>query len=215
MAPSTPIAAVQFAQLDDQARARIAYETFAILEYDQDGDPGSEWSSDTTEYLGEMFDRYGVQFTDPNTLPTGYRISHHNRPDGTPCPHSDQVTDEPFKRTPAGNIRCADGCPASVVEAVYRNVHPAAACTADGAPIVYYDGQWNHVDADHTGDDDPEPRPGTVGFADVWDADAARAETLGNWDADTLTVGPARRSEIVTAPTVTRAGMPSDQVDAQ
>lgn len=207
MAPSTPIAAVQFAQLDDQARARIAYETFAILEYDEDGDPGSEWSSDTTQYLGEMFDRYGVQFTDPNRLPTGYRISYHNQPDGTACPHSLQLTAEPHKRTPVGDIRCAAGCPTSTVEAVHANLYPAALCLHDDERILYrYPGMsrsWRH-DEEHTCED-AEPAPGTVDFIDVWDAVEARARTLGTWDDALLAVATTRRPEAVTATVATRA----------
>jgi hypothetical protein len=46
-------------------KANLAKEVFEILEYDEDGNPGSEWSSDTTQYLGDLFNRYGVTFTPP------------------------------------------------------------------------------------------------------------------------------------------------------
>lgn len=49
-------------------RASLAEDVFNVLELDEDGNPGSEWSSDTLQALGETFERYGVTFTDPNSL---------------------------------------------------------------------------------------------------------------------------------------------------
>lgn len=55
-----------FERLSRDQKVEIARKTFEILEYDEDGRPGSEWSSDTLQALGELFPAYGVIFTDPN-----------------------------------------------------------------------------------------------------------------------------------------------------
>ena len=39
-------------------------EVFEILEYDENGRPGVEWSSDTTQALGDAFANRGVKFTE-------------------------------------------------------------------------------------------------------------------------------------------------------
>lgn len=54
-----------FAALTDVQRGRLLREVFEILEYDEEGRPGSEWRSDTMQALGELFNRYGVLFTEP------------------------------------------------------------------------------------------------------------------------------------------------------
>lgn len=53
-------------RLDTAQKAILADLVFAALEYDEDGNPGSEWSSDTLQTIGEVFESAGVHFTDPN-----------------------------------------------------------------------------------------------------------------------------------------------------
>lgn len=55
----------QFDALPDWKKASLAAAVFRVLEYDSEGNPGSEWSSDTTQSLGELFATYGVTFTPP------------------------------------------------------------------------------------------------------------------------------------------------------
>lgn len=57
-----------FAALTDDQRARLLGGVFEILEYDEDGEPGQEWSSDTTQDLGELFGHFGIVFTSPEQL---------------------------------------------------------------------------------------------------------------------------------------------------
>lgn len=59
-------ALLAFANLSQAQKARLAWEVFETLEYNSDGNPGNEWGPDTTMQLGQVFDRYGVTFTDPN-----------------------------------------------------------------------------------------------------------------------------------------------------
>lgn len=56
-----------FDALPEWKRLSLAKAVFLVLEYDEDGNPGSEWSSDTTQALGELFERYGIVFTVPET----------------------------------------------------------------------------------------------------------------------------------------------------
>lgn len=49
---------------DDEAEALLR-RVFEILEYNQDGEPGNSWDSDTTQALGEEFGAYGITFTSP------------------------------------------------------------------------------------------------------------------------------------------------------
>lgn len=55
-----------FNALTESDRSRLARDLFTVLEYDSDGNPGSEWSSDTLEDISNVFASYGVTFTDPN-----------------------------------------------------------------------------------------------------------------------------------------------------
>lgn len=59
------IAQQKFDALSTTSKVFIASRVFEILEYD-DGGPGSTWSSDTLQSLGDMFNAHGVVFTDPN-----------------------------------------------------------------------------------------------------------------------------------------------------
>ena len=54
-----------FNALPFSVRAAIARSVFDILEYDEEGNPGSEWSSDTLQALGDLFQANGVSFTPP------------------------------------------------------------------------------------------------------------------------------------------------------
>jgi hypothetical protein len=54
-----------FAALTADQRTRLLRGVFEVLEYDVDGRPGSEWSSDTTQALGELFDRFGITYHQP------------------------------------------------------------------------------------------------------------------------------------------------------
>jgi hypothetical protein len=59
-----------FDALPEWKRLSLAKDVFLNLEYDADGNPGSEWSSDTTQALGDLFATYGVKFTQPGELDT-------------------------------------------------------------------------------------------------------------------------------------------------
>jgi hypothetical protein len=52
-----------FNALADDRRLLLLQRVFEILEYDDEGNPGDEWSSNTTQALGEMFENFGVKFT--------------------------------------------------------------------------------------------------------------------------------------------------------
>lgn len=54
-----------FDALPDAQKLVIVGKVFQILEYDEEGNPGGEWSSDTTQALGELFNSFGVVFTSP------------------------------------------------------------------------------------------------------------------------------------------------------
>jgi hypothetical protein len=56
-----------FDALPEWKRLSLAAAVFKTLEYDGDGNPGSEWSSSTTQSLGELFAAYGVTFTVPGS----------------------------------------------------------------------------------------------------------------------------------------------------
>lgn len=58
----------QFDALPEWKRLSLAAAVFNALEYDDEGNPGSEWSSDTTQALGELFELYGVTFTSPEVV---------------------------------------------------------------------------------------------------------------------------------------------------
>lgn len=55
-----------FSALSDERKRLLLQRVFEILEYDEDGKPGGEWSNDTTQALGDVFGAFGVTFTDPN-----------------------------------------------------------------------------------------------------------------------------------------------------
>jgi hypothetical protein len=57
-----------FAALTGDQSARLLRAVFEILEYDQDGEPGQQWSSDTTQDLGELFGHFGIVFTSPEQI---------------------------------------------------------------------------------------------------------------------------------------------------
>lgn len=57
-----------FAALAEDQRARLLRGVFEILEYGEDGEPGQEWSSDTTQDLGELFGHFGIVFTSPEQI---------------------------------------------------------------------------------------------------------------------------------------------------
>lgn len=52
-----------FAALTDPQQRAAMREIFEILEYDADGLPGIEWSADTVQNLGDLFVRFGIEFT--------------------------------------------------------------------------------------------------------------------------------------------------------
>jgi hypothetical protein len=66
--PGATAAERAFAALDTRRRAQLARGVFEILEYDQDGERGSRWSSDTTQYLGELFAAFGIVFSNPDEV---------------------------------------------------------------------------------------------------------------------------------------------------
>lgn len=112
---STPIAPVQFARLTIEERAELAAAVFRTLEYDNTGEPGSSWDSDTTPAVAALFNAVGVNFTDPNDIPAAYRLNQHYRADGAWCRWSLCSVEEPNKRTTPGDIHCPERCPNSVV----------------------------------------------------------------------------------------------------
>lgn len=52
-----------YGNLARHQRDRLLREVFQILEYDECGRPGAEWSSDTAQALGDAFVRSGVVLT--------------------------------------------------------------------------------------------------------------------------------------------------------
>jgi hypothetical protein len=56
---------------------------FEVLEYDPDGRPGSQWSSATTQALGELFAQFGITFTSPDQADTQPEPPAQTRPDQT------------------------------------------------------------------------------------------------------------------------------------
>lgn len=55
----------QFDALTVKKKVALLGRVFKALEYDTEGEPGVEWSSDTTQALGELFEMAGVKFTPP------------------------------------------------------------------------------------------------------------------------------------------------------
>lgn len=65
MAVKTSKALEQFNELPWRKQLELCRAVFNVLEYDTEGNPGNAWSSDTTQALGETFERFGVTFTPP------------------------------------------------------------------------------------------------------------------------------------------------------
>jgi hypothetical protein len=57
-----------FAALSRPEREQLLRRLFDVLEFGEDGKPGGEWSSDTTQSLGELFREFGVDFTNPDSV---------------------------------------------------------------------------------------------------------------------------------------------------
>ncbi|TCC19941.1 hypothetical protein [Kribbella sindirgiensis] len=55
----------RFDALSADTKVEILSQVFQILEYDDEGSPGNDWSSDTTQNLGDLFASYGITFTAP------------------------------------------------------------------------------------------------------------------------------------------------------
>lgn len=55
----------RFDALPADTKVEMLSQVFQILEYDDEGKPGCEWSSDTTQHLGDLFASYGISFTVP------------------------------------------------------------------------------------------------------------------------------------------------------
>jgi hypothetical protein len=60
-----PAAQRAFDALSLVQQRNLLNAVFDCLEYDSEGQPGSEWSSDTLQAIGEAFNRYGITFTTP------------------------------------------------------------------------------------------------------------------------------------------------------
>lgn len=60
-----------FDALEPETKLNLLGRVFEILEYDDDGMPGSRWSPDTTQALGELFNKFGVVFTSPDEVSRG------------------------------------------------------------------------------------------------------------------------------------------------
>jgi len=67
-----------FASLTALRRTRLLRGVFEILEYDPDGEPGGEWSSDTTQALGDLFAHFGITFTSPDQVDTEPELPAQN-----------------------------------------------------------------------------------------------------------------------------------------
>lgn len=63
MANKPSAAAAQYERLSSNDRSSLLDQIFDILEFDDEGEPGVEWSSDTTQSVGNAFAEYGVTFT--------------------------------------------------------------------------------------------------------------------------------------------------------
>jgi len=57
-----------FARLAPDRRELLLRRTFEILEYDEEGEPGGKWSSDTAQAIGDLWVRFGVKFTTPESV---------------------------------------------------------------------------------------------------------------------------------------------------
>lgn len=64
MANKPSNAAVQYERLSTNDRSELLDQIFDILEFDDEGKPGTEWSSDTLQSVGDAFAQYGVTFTE-------------------------------------------------------------------------------------------------------------------------------------------------------
>jgi hypothetical protein len=62
-APTGPAAVL--AAMPTARKLALLSRVFDTLENDEDGNPGSEWSSDTAQALGELFEKFGITFTPP------------------------------------------------------------------------------------------------------------------------------------------------------
>lgn len=60
----------KFDTLTTAQRMRLIQDVFVAMEYDEAGNPGAEWSSDTLQAIAEKFNAFGVVFTDPNDNPS-------------------------------------------------------------------------------------------------------------------------------------------------
>ncbi len=57
-----------FAALTTDQRELLLSRIFEILEYDKEGEPGGEWSNETTQDIGEAFGAFGITFTSPDDV---------------------------------------------------------------------------------------------------------------------------------------------------
>jgi hypothetical protein len=55
-----------FQNLTIQERAELAEKVFETLENNTEGIPGADWNADTWQRLDQVFNRYGVTFTQPS-----------------------------------------------------------------------------------------------------------------------------------------------------
>jgi hypothetical protein len=81
--PTRQVSAAEraFAALTADQRTRLLRGVFEVLEYDPDGRPGGEWSSDTTQTLGDLFARFGITFTNPDQAGTDAEPPAQSGPD--------------------------------------------------------------------------------------------------------------------------------------
>ena len=57
-----------FEAMPTDRKLLLLRRVFEQLEFDEDGEPGGEWSSDTTQALGDLFNNFGVVFTSPDEV---------------------------------------------------------------------------------------------------------------------------------------------------
>ncbi|WP_433294532.1 hypothetical protein ACQP2F_33345 [Actinoplanes sp. CA-030573] len=123
----TELAEMQFARLTSTEQRALLRRIFYTLEYDDEGAPGVELSSDVMDAIPRLFATYGVTFTNPDTAPTQFRYNDHRNDQGQRCAHARQPAPPP--RSWGGTIDppwCPNGCLGSIIEGSAPDDEPQA-----------------------------------------------------------------------------------------
>jgi hypothetical protein len=124
----TELAEMQFARLTSTEQRALLRRIFYALEYDGEGAPGVELSSDVMDAIPRLFGIYGVTFTNPDSAPTQFRYNDHRNAQGQRCPHALQPASPPDDW--AGKVDppwCPNGCLGSIIEGCAPDDEPEAA----------------------------------------------------------------------------------------